>query len=69
MDKELEDIIENISVKIKALNNATPLFKPEPYAGNLLVDPIIVATLDYYWEKLAKELIPIIRKSIEAERG
>ena len=65
MDKELykpptanrEAITDNINNQVRALNESTALYNPDPHAGNILVDPVIIAALDYYWDKLKPSLI------------
>jgi len=52
--KELVDLIGNVNNQVEALNNAIPIIEPSPYAGNLLVDPVIVAALDFHWRELTK---------------
>ena len=65
--KELRDIISNIKNQIEGLDKSTPILKPDANAGNLLVDPVIVAALTYYWEKLI-ELFPDLALIEKCER-
>ena len=52
----MKGIVQNIDNQIKALNESIPLHKPDPHAGNILVDPVIIACLVFYWKKLKVEL-------------
>ena len=44
-------IKEQLDILIKDLCNSKALFRPDENAGNLLVDPVIPAAIQYWWDK------------------
>jgi len=52
-----EDIQSMIDDQVKALNESQSLYKPDQYAGNILVDPVIIAALAHWWGEYKNRLI------------
>lgn len=50
---ELEQQIDSL---IKDLCDSKSLTKPDPNAGYLLVDPVIPAAIQYWWEEFKSNL-------------
>ena len=53
-----EDIQSMIDDQVKALDESTALYEPDQYAGNILVDPVIIAALSYWWTEYKKRQMP-----------
>ena len=45
-------IKRQLNTLINDLEKSKALEKPDKYAGNLLVDPVLVAGIAYWWRKL-----------------
>jgi len=43
---------------VRSLNESEALYKPDPHAGNILVDPVIIAALSHWWGEYKKHQVP-----------
>uniref|UniRef100_A0A6H1ZS19 Uncharacterized protein n=1 Tax=viral metagenome TaxID=1070528 RepID=A0A6H1ZS19_9ZZZZ len=63
-----EDIQSMIDDQVKALDESTALYEPDQYAGNILVDPVIIAALSHWWGKYKDRLIKPERLTMLGEK-